>query len=128
MLEREDLRGSIYSAQPISVVPPIWRGDLLERVEGAYGSFDRTHHHPRFTGWELGRRTFVEELSTDPLAWVGARLSDLDTLLVEAGVAAADVGADDAAQLRETVPEILAAINACWTNRGRRPRTPSSRR
>ena len=55
MLERGELRGSVYSAQPIAVGRPIWRGDLLESVAGMPGSHDRTHHHPRFTGWEPGR-------------------------------------------------------------------------
>src|SRR5207249_1828308 len=77
MLERGELRGSIYSARPIVVDRPIWRGDLLESVAGPYGSFDRTHHHPAFRGWEPGRRNFVDELSAEPLEWVAKRLSDL---------------------------------------------------
>ena len=51
VLERGDLKGSIYSAQPISVGQPIWRVDLLESVDGKPGSFDRAHHHPAFPGW-----------------------------------------------------------------------------
>jgi len=66
MLDRGELRGSIYSAQPIAVGRPIWRGDLLESVAGTPGSHDRTHHHPRFTGWEPGHRRFVEELVGRP--------------------------------------------------------------
>jgi hypothetical protein len=108
--ERGALNGSMYSAQPISVGAPIWRADLLETVAGPPGSFDRTHHHPAFIGWEPGRRRYVEELSADPLGWVGARLSDLDGLLAEAGFDrdAADPG--DAASLRSAVPEILDAV------------------
>jgi len=34
VLERGELRGSIYSAQPIEVGQPIWRADFLESVEG----------------------------------------------------------------------------------------------
>ena len=88
MLERGELWGSIYSAQPIGVGRPIWRADLLESVDGPAGSYDRTHHHPWFKGWEPGPRLFVEELSSDPLGWVGARLADLDGLLDEASVGA----------------------------------------
>src|SRR6202158_6105498 len=90
---------------------PVWRADLLESVAGAVGSFDRTHHHPAFTGWEPGHRQFVEALSADPLGWLAARLSNLDTLLVEANVDRGEVGADDAASLRDTVPEIIAVVD-----------------
>ena len=107
VLERGDLRGSIYSAQPISVGQPIWRVDLLESVAGKPGSFDRTHHHPAFTGWEPGQRVFVRELSADPIAWLAAKLSDLPEVLKEAGVAADVAGPDDAENLRRAVPDIL---------------------
>ena len=110
MLERGELRGSIYSAQPIAVDRPIWRVDLLESVAGEPGSFDRTHHHPAFAGWEPGHRHYVEELSADPLEWVGARLSDLDRLVDEAGLDSAGIGAADAAEVRRAVPEILDAV------------------
>jgi hypothetical protein len=108
-LERGDLKGSIYSAQPIAVGQPIWRADLLESVDGKPGSFDRTHHHPAFTGWEPGPRVFARELSSDPIGWLGRKLSDLPELLKEAGVSADAAGADDAESLRDAVPEILDA-------------------
>ena len=111
MLDPGEPMGSIYAARPITVDRPIWRGDLLESVAGPPGSFDRTHHHPAFDGWEPGRRVFVQELSADPLPWVAARLSDLDGLLAEAGVDAGEVGADDAASLRDAVPDIVAAVD-----------------
>jgi hypothetical protein len=111
MLDPGEPIGSIYAARPITVDRPIWRGDLLESVAGPPGSFDRTHHHPAFDGWEPGRRVFVPELSADPLTWVAARLSDLDGLLAEAGVDPGDVGADDAAGLRAAVPDIVAAVD-----------------
>ncbi len=38
---------------------------------------------------------------------MAARLSDLDALLDQAGMAVADVGAGDAAALRQAVPEII---------------------
>src|SRR6516164_4048295 len=107
VLERGALKGSIYSAQPIEVGQPIWRADLLESVDGPPGSFDRTHHHPAFNGWEPGRRVFVRELSADPLGWLGARLADLDGLLVSAGFPAQAAGPDDAQHLRDAAPEIV---------------------
>ena len=109
MLDRGSLNGSIYSAQPIGVDRPIWRADLLESVAGPFGSFDRTHHHPAFNGWEPSRRHFVPELSADPLGWVGAHLSDLPTQLAEAD-AGVDVSEGDAEALRQAVPEILDVV------------------
>ena len=108
-LRRDEVRGSIYSAQPINVDRPVWRADLLEAVGSVPGSLDRAHYHPRFEGWEPGRRRFAADLSAHPLDWVGGRLSDLDSLLVEAGVAPGEVGKGDAYALREAVPEILGA-------------------
>lgn len=109
VIGRGELKGSIYSAQPIEVGQPIWRADLLESVDGRPGSFDRTHYHPRFTGWNPGRRVFVPGLSADPLAWLEARLSDLNALLAEAGLPADTVAPGDAEDLRRAVPEIVAA-------------------
>jgi hypothetical protein len=110
VLERGKLRGGIYSAQPIEVDQPVWRVDLLESVAGPPGSFDRTHHHPAFRGWEPGRRVFVEELSADPVGWLGARLSDLPGILEQAGVDKHDCDDADAEALRASVPEILDAV------------------
>ncbi|MDP9074784.1 MAG: hypothetical protein M3N98_11535 [Actinomycetota bacterium] len=109
ILARGELKGSIYSAQPVVVDRPIWRADLLESLD-APGSFDRTHHHPAFDGWEPGCRQFVEALSADPLAWVAATLGDLDTLLDQAGVDAVEVDPSDGANLRLAVPEIIDAV------------------
>ena len=108
MLGRGELKGSIYSAQPIEVGQPLWRADLLESVDGRPGSFDRTHHHPGFTGWNPGRRTFDKGLSADPLGWLGEQLADLDGLLAAAGFPAEVAGPDDAEQLRAVAPEIVA--------------------
>ena len=108
MLARGELKGSIYSAQPIEVGQPIWRADLLESVDGRPGSFDRTHHHPGFTGWNPGRRAFEKGLSADPLGWLDEQLADLDHLLASAGFPAEVAGPDDAEQLRAVAPEIVA--------------------
>jgi hypothetical protein len=109
VLGRGELKGTIYSAQPIEVGQPIWRADLLESVTGRPGSFDRTHHHPRFTGWNPGRRVFAEELSADPLGWLGSQLADLDALLASAGVTAEVAGPSDAEDLRRAAGEIVDA-------------------
>jgi hypothetical protein len=109
MFGRGALKGSIYSAQPIEIGQPIWRADLLESVAGRPGSFDRTHHHPAFTGWDPNRRVFVKELSADPLGWLGGKLADLDGLLTAAGFPPQTAGPDDAEHLRGAAPEIVDA-------------------
>jgi len=109
VLERGPLQGSIYSAQPIEVGRPIWRADLLESVAGRPGSFDRTHHHPVFRGWDPTSRVFVRELSADPLGWLGRQLADLDGLLAAAGFPAETAGPGDAEHLRAAAPEIVDA-------------------
>jgi hypothetical protein len=109
VLGRGELKGSVYSAQPIEVGTPVWRADLLESVAGRPGSFDRTHHHPAFTGWNPGRRVFVKELSADPLGWLAGQLADLDALLDTAGFPAGTAGPEDARDLREAAPEIVDA-------------------
>lgn len=106
LLDRRDLPGSMYSAQPILIDRPVWRADLLESVE-APGSFDRTHHHPRFAGWEPGRRHFDEAMTADPLGFVGSQLADLPAVLERAGIDPTTVPADDVEALRRGVPEIL---------------------
>lgn len=109
VFERGALKGSIYSAQPIEIGQPIWRVDLLETVAGPPGSFDRTHHHPAFSGWDPGRRVFVRELSADPLGWLAGKLAGLDGLLASAGFPAEVAGPDDAESLRAAIPEIVDA-------------------
>ena len=76
VFERDDLVGSIYSSVPIRVGRPLWRVDLLESVASAPGSLDRAHHHPRLRDWEPGRRVFDEELSKDPVGWLGPLRGD----------------------------------------------------
>ena len=108
-IEPGELRGSIYSARPIAIEAPIWRADLLESVDHP-ASLDRAHHHPKFRGWEPGRRQYVEEMTADPVAFVGKRLSDLEGLLEEAGVDRGAVAPTDADNLRQAVPEITEAV------------------
>ena len=128
MLERGELKGSIYSAQPIGIGRPAWRADLLESVDSVPGSLDRAHHHPAFTGWEPGHRVFDEVLSADPVRWVGEQLADLEGLLRRSGidgdeslagnVSSAGDGssapdgslARDAESLRGCVPEIMTSV------------------
>jgi hypothetical protein len=110
LFERPPLTGSIYAAQAIVADRPIWRADLLESVAGPMGSFDRTHHHPSFSGWDPCPRVFDTDLSARPVEWVAERLGDLPSLLGGAGLDESAVGPHDAEQLRAAVPEITATV------------------
>lgn len=105
LINRGGSKGTIYAASAITVDEPVWRLDLLEAVGGK--PFDRTHHHPAFTGWDPSERAFVRALSGDPLGWLGDRLADLGGLLAQGHVPADVAGRDDAAELRRATPEIV---------------------
>jgi len=106
VFDRGELRGTIYSATPIGVGEPIWRVDLLESVDGKPGSFDRTHHHPKFTGWNPGPRVYLKELSADPLGWLAGQLADLPAVLERAGVPQDVADPSDAGNLKDIAPTI----------------------
>jgi hypothetical protein len=110
LVDRPPLTGSIYAAQPIVIDRPVWRADLLESVAGDPGSHDRTHHHPRFTGWEPGPRQFDRDFTDDPIAWLTDRLSRLGDLLAGADLEPSQVGPEDARQLADAAPEIAAVV------------------
>lgn len=110
LLEAGELQASIYSARPIAVDRPVWRVDLLETAAGPPGTFDRTHHHPRFDGWDPCPRKFEPELSADPVGWVAKRLTDLDGVLDAAGVDRSSVDARERDEIRAAVPEITEAL------------------
>jgi hypothetical protein len=107
VFDRGDLKGTIYSAMPIEVGRPIWRVDLLEAVDGKPGSFNRTHHHPKFNGWDPTSREFLRELSSDPLGWLAGQLADLPAVLERAGVPQEVADPSDAAALRDVAPAIV---------------------
>ena len=108
VFDRGELKGSIYSAVPITAGKPIWRVDLLESVDGKPGSFNRTHHHPRFSDrWDPVSRLFERELSQDPLGWLGGQLADLPGILDRAEVPQDIADPSDAASLKEMAPAIV---------------------
>jgi hypothetical protein len=101
-------KGNIYSALPIAAGKPIWRVDLLEAVDGKPGSFNRTHHHPKFSRkWDPASRHFERELSADPLGWLGGQLADLPGILERAEVPQDIADPSDAASLKEMAPIIV---------------------
>ena len=107
VFDRGDLKGTIYSAMPIEVGRPIWRVDLLEAVDGKPGSFNRTHHHPKFNGWDPTGRQFLRELSSDPLGWLAGQLADLPAVLERAEEPPEVADPSDAASLRDIAPAIV---------------------
>lgn len=111
MLEPGELSGSIYASRPIRVAEPLWRVDLLESVDSAPGSLNRAHHHPHMRDWEPGRRVFDRELSSDPVGWVGTKLSDLEGLLDRAGIEIDETLAGDADKLRGAAPDVQRAVS-----------------
>jgi hypothetical protein len=110
LFERDELKGSVYSAVPIRVAEPIWRIDLLETADSKPGSLNRAHHHPRFHGWEPGKRVFVEELSADPLTWVKKRFAEIEDVLDDARVERSTLGDDDVEGLRNAASTIVAQL------------------
>src|ERR1700728_4259494 len=108
VFDRGDLKGTIYSAMPIEVGRPIWRVDLLESVDGKPGSFNRTHHHPKFTEkWDPVSRVFLRELSQDPLGWLAGQLADLPGILDRAEVPQDIADPSHAGSLKEPAPAIV---------------------
>jgi hypothetical protein len=108
-LELGAVQGSIYASRPIGIDAPMWRVDMLERVDGPVGSFDRTHHHPRCADWEPDGRVFDPELSADPIGWFEDRLQDIGAVLDDAHIDRSELGPQDAENIRAAAPEIVAS-------------------
>jgi hypothetical protein len=77
--------GSIYCSTTTTVARGSCRFDLLESRPGAA---DRMHWHPSMRDGEPGERVFDEQLSADPVGWLGERLreaagDETDEILVE---------------------------------------------
>jgi hypothetical protein len=110
LIDKDEPQGSIYAGVPIAFARPVWRVDLFGSTESPPGTLDRAHHHPRFDGWEPGRRHFVPELTADPVSWLADQLADPAAVLERAGVDVREVGEADLAGLAATAPEIVAAV------------------
>lgn len=110
MIDRAEPQGSIYAGIPIAFTRPVWRVDLFGSTESPPGTLDRAHHHPRFDGWEPGRRHFVPELSAEPVAWLAGQLADPAAVLERAGVALDEVSDADLTGLVAAAPEIVGAV------------------
>lgn len=110
LVDRDEPQGSIYAGVPIAFNRPVWRVDLFGSTESPPGTLDRAHHHPRFDGWEPGRRHFVPELSADPVSWLADQLADPSAVLERAGVDSGSVPKADLSGLAAAAPDIVAAV------------------
>ncbi len=110
LVDRADPNGSIYAGIPITFTRPVWRVDLFGSTESPPGTLDRAHHHPRFDGWEPGRRHFVPELSADPVSWLAGELAEPAAVLDRAGVDPGEVTEADLTGLAAAAPEIVATV------------------
>jgi hypothetical protein len=90
----------------------MWRVDMLESVDGPFGSFDRTHHHPRCADWEPDRRVFDPALSADPIGWFEGRLQDIESVLDDAHIDRSALGPHDADDIRASAPDIVACLRS----------------
>jgi hypothetical protein len=76
---------------------------------------------------EPGSRHFVEEMSLDPVRWVGQRLSNFEQLLKEADVSRDQVSASDVSDVQAAAGEIVDAVRRLL-DRVRRRTRPATRR
>lgn len=111
LVDRGEPQGSVYAGVPIGLQRPVWRVDLFGTAGSAPGTLDRAHHHPRFDGWEPGRRFFEPELSADPLGWLAGQLADPAALLARAGVPSESVTKADEQGLAGAAPDIVATVS-----------------
>jgi hypothetical protein len=120
LLANEPRRGSPAAAQRLVIDQPVFRADLFDQVDGPPGNLRSAHFHPRFHGVEPCDRHWSDEIRADPTGWLTAELSDLRGLLERSGVdLSKEVGDassldDDAAALRDAVPDIVSAVEASW--------------
>ena len=101
--------GTVFAAAPITLGRPIWRADLLESVHRP-GTLDRAHQHRSFDGWEPNDREFDDDLSADPVGWLGGRIADLDRLITETGTDRTLISPADADAARAVLPAIESAV------------------
>lgn len=112
----EPHRGSYAAAQRVVVDDPVFRADLFDQLTAPPGNLRSAHFHPHFDGVEPCDRVWPAELRQDPTGWLATELADLAGLLARADVDAATAAwvDDDAAELRDAIPTIVAAVEATW--------------
>ena len=112
----EPHRGSYAAAQRFVIDHPVFRADLFDQLTAPPGNLRSAHFHPHFDGVEPCDRVWPAELKQDPTGWLASELSDLAGMLARADVGAATAAwvDRDAAELRDAIPTIVAAVEATW--------------
>jgi hypothetical protein len=110
LLDPQPWRGSINASQRVVVDRALFRADLLETETGGPGTKDRMHFHPGMLDNEPGRRTFSDDLTTDPIDWLQGRLTDAIPLLEAAGIEDPEAHRPAADALRENLGEVMTTV------------------
>jgi hypothetical protein len=115
LLADEPHRGSYAAAQRVVLDEPMFRADLFDQTTAPPGNLRSAHFHPHFDGVEPCNREWPDEIRRDPTGWLAAELADLPGLLARGGANVdAEAVKSDAAELRDTIPAIVAAVEATW--------------
>jgi hypothetical protein len=117
--------GSIYVSRGVDVGRAVCRFDFLESAPEAQ---DRMHWHPAMADGEPETRVFDDDLRTDPIGFLGSRLSNGVELLKFCGVPDAERFAADSAALADVTDAIIADVDAALTRIRRDPWQPVDQR
>lgn len=98
-----------FGAVEILLHEPVWRADLFGLATARVGNLNRAHYHSIFFGTEPVERQWSDDLSRDPIAWLGDRLDNVEEILVASGNGDL-VGAPDSSYIRNARPRILNAV------------------
>lgn len=123
--EPDTLPGSIYASRAVSITRGVCRFDLLESAPGAK---DRMHWHPEMPNGEGRKRLYDDELTRDPVGWLGRQLRDAIGLLKTGGIDAPERFADDARLLARMADDIVADAADTLSRSRRAPWPPVERR
>jgi hypothetical protein len=99
---------SPFAARRVTLGTPVFRADLFDLVDGPPGNMASAHWHPGFEGTEPISRTWDEELSRSPFAWLERRLADPAQLFVTAGLPPGQATEEAAAEVRRLAPAAVA--------------------
>jgi hypothetical protein len=115
LLAAEPHRGSYAAAQRVVIDEPMFRADLFDQTTAPPGNLHSAHFHAYFEGVEPTDRLWPDAIKRDPTGWLAAELADLPGLLARGGANVDGAAVEpDAAQLRDAIPAIVAAVEATW--------------
>ena len=115
LLADEPHRGSFSAAQRFVIDDPVFRADLFDQLTAPPGNLRSAHFHPHFEGVEPCDRVWPAAIKQDATAWLSGELADLPALLARSTVDVDPTAYErDAAELRDAIPAIVAAVEATW--------------